>query len=540
MRSLNALWLLVVLHFVQVILKHSFVRTDCERERNNLERNTMNYGCCLHTTVRLILVLTVITATLDSWRNTDSFHAATTTTVSVSAFLTLVTNPKSKTAVRLVKCSTCDKQFSCGSHNCKHDVRKVINTTTTSTSNSDMWIHHAKKQIRSNQPNSPLSEIITDTSNNNGVQECSRRRSILRSVGVVMSTAMTSCIASPVPSAHAELIDATDIFANNEWSKSTTTTSTGTTTSTTVVPNDSATNLNTRPTDEITIRINRTVLQEQYNGRLGVELKDIEFRTNVRVRVQSIQDKSYASQLQIQPNWIVVSINDTSMERTNAEGVRHYLMKAIQEEKDTNRSPKDIVMMFRDPSQFQSQLRDMSTIDMNEDAIPTVTTQIGPKGDTTQRNQDGTVQAGRSVTTALTDQRIAVQQLQSSRLNNGLCTNNGADIDDLLEISYVGRIVETGQIFDGSAVLLNENRDGIPGRGNDISLFFVLGKQPLGQFPPSWDIGLCGMCAGERRRLIVPPVLAYGTKGLSRRNIPPNATLQYDITLISINGIASL
>jgi hypothetical protein len=27
-------------------------------------------------------------------------------------------------------------------------------------------------------------------------------------------------------------------------------------------------------------------------------------------------------------------------------------------------------------------------------------------------------------------------------------------------------------------------------RGNDVSTFFVLGKQPFGQFPPGWDVGL--------------------------------------------------
>jgi hypothetical protein len=61
----------------------------------------------------------------------------------------------------------------------------------------------------------------------------------------------------------------------------------------------------------------------------------------------------------------------------------------------------------------------------------------------------------------------------------------------------------------------------------------------LGQFPPGWDIGLVGMCVGERRRLTVPPVLAYGSAGLPRRGIPPDATLQYDVTLVSLNGLAT-
>lgn len=54
-----------------------------------------------------------------------------------------------------------------------------------------------------------------------------------------------------------------------------------------------------------------------------------------------------------------------------------------------------------------------------------------------------------------------------------------------------------------------------------------------------WDVGLKGMCVGERRRVTVPPVLAYGSKGAPRRGVPPDATLQYDVTLISMNGLAT-
>jgi FKBP-type peptidyl-prolyl cis-trans isomerase len=107
----------------------------------------------------------------------------------------------------------------------------------------------------------------------------------------------------------------------------------------------------------------------------------------------------------------------------------------------------------------------------------------------------------------------------------------------LLEISYLGTVVDTGTVFDGSAIKING--EAVPGRGNDVTLYFVLGKQPFGQFPPGWDVGLEGMCVGERRRLIIPPVLAYGNTGVPRRGIPHDATLQYDITLISINGLAT-
>ena len=355
------------------------------------------------------------------------------------------------------------------------------------------------------------------------------RRAFLRSTAMVFTVSTVSSLITAEDSADAAIVDATDIFADNDWSATTATSATAEKGQSINVGKQIGNILT--PTDEVQIRINRKTLQLTYNNRLGLELVDIEFRTNLRVRVKSVQAGSYAAsqELQVHPDWIIVSINGRSVERTNAAGVRQFLIEAIQ--KPTN---DDIVVVFRDPSLFQSQLRDMSSSgsDPMDDTIPTVTTQVGPSGDTTQRNKDGTVQSGRSVTTADTDQRITVQQLQKK---SSLCTH-GADIDDLLEISYTGTVVETGQIFDGSAILINNQ--GIPGRGNDISIFFVLGKQPLGQFPPGWDVGLIGMCAGERRRLIIPPALAYGNKGLARRNIPPNSTLQYDITLISINGLA--
>ena len=64
----------------------------------------------------------------------------------------------------------------------------------------------------------------------------------------------------------------------------------------------------------------------------------------------------------------------------------------------------------------------------------------------------------------------------------------------------------------------------------------MLGKQPAGQFPPAWDLGLVGMCIGERREIDVPPVLGYGAKGLPKRGIPPNARLIYEVELLSINA----
>src|SRR5258708_16938209 len=61
------------------------------------------------------------------------------------------------------------------------------------------------------------------------------------------------------------------------------------------------------------------------------------------------------------------------------------------------------------------------------------------------------------------------------------------------------------------------------------SFQFVLGKA---QVIDGWDQGLVGMKVGGRRRLVIPPSLAYGDT--RHGPIPPNATLLFDITLVSV------
>jgi peptidylprolyl isomerase len=104
-------------------------------------------------------------------------------------------------------------------------------------------------------------------------------------------------------------------------------------------------------------------------------------------------------------------------------------------------------------------------------------------------------------------------------------------------LSYVNLVVGKGPLPQPGQTLLVHYVGTFPdGRKFDSSrdrkqpFSFVLGRH---QVIPCWDEGLASMRVGGRRHLICPPSLAYGERGAGGV-IPPNATLHFDVELLSV------
>ena len=58
-------------------------------------------------------------------------------------------------------------------------------------------------------------------------------------------------------------------------------------------------------------------------------------------------------------------------------------------------------------------------------------------------------------------------------------------------------------------------------------------KFPLSRVIPCWTEGVQMMKVGGKAQLVCPPELAYGTRGAGR-DVPPNATLIFEIELLDV------
>ena len=97
-------------------------------------------------------------------------------------------------------------------------------------------------------------------------------------------------------------------------------------------------------------------------------------------------------------------------------------------------------------------------------------------------------------------------------IGRGATANAGDDV----VVHYVGKLAN-GKQFDSS-------------RNRRDPLDFALGA---GDVIKGWDQGVAGMKVGGKRKLTIPPDLAYGARGFPPV-IPPNSTLVFEIELLAV------
>lgn len=91
-----------------------------------------------------------------------------------------------------------------------------------------------------------------------------------------------------------------------------------------------------------------------------------------------------------------------------------------------------------------------------------------------------------------------------------------AELGDTATVHYTGWLID-GTKFDSSV-----------DRGEPFS--FRVGS---GMVIKGWDEGVSTMRKGGKRKLIIPPHLAYGTRGVGNI-IPPDATLTFIVELLDL------
>lgn len=148
---------------------------------------------------------------------------------------------------------------------------------------------------------------------------------------------------------------------------------------------------------------------------------------------------------------------------------------------------------------------------------------LNPAGNATRRLADQRPPLGhiglQSYQTRVDFRKIEIQDLTAATSGGVRFVEITPGAGDPVPPESVVTVHFRGQFTDGRVFI--RSRD----RGGPVTV-------ALKDVIPGWKEGLVGMKVGGRRKLIVPPELAYGDGGFATL-IPPRATLVYDVELVS-------
>jgi FKBP-type peptidyl-prolyl cis-trans isomerase FkpA len=136
----------------------------------------------------------------------------------------------------------------------------------------------------------------------------------------------------------------------------------------------------------------------------------------------------------------------------------------------------------------------------------------GGKADTSREPAAGTFNAALGVDTAAMTRTPSGLRYQDITQGDGKTATAGKTVS----VQYTGWL-PNGEKFDSS-------------RDRNEPFEFSLGA---GQVIAGWDEGVAGMKVGGKRKLVIPPDLAYGTAG-APPDIPPGATLVFEVELLDV------
>ncbi|XP_016649834.1 PREDICTED: peptidyl-prolyl cis-trans isomerase FKBP53 isoform X3 [Prunus mume] len=106
---------------------------------------------------------------------------------------------------------------------------------------------------------------------------------------------------------------------------------------------------------------------------------------------------------------------------------------------------------------------------------------------------------------------LSIEELESGKPDGKIATSGKK-----ISVHYVGKLKENGRVIDSTV-------GGAPSK-------FRLGQ---GKVIDGWDVGLDGMQVGEKRRLVIPPSMGFGSNG-DGKDVPPNSWLVYDVELLKV------